>query len=156
MNDEFKKENNEKKTNGLISKDLFWEIFRFLLVGGLATIIDWSICFIVEYFLPEIILGNWHIEKAIATTCGFVVGLIVNYILSIIFVYKNKKDENEGKSIKDFVIFTIIGVFTLGVSYLGVYILSDLINIPYIIARAIMTAIGLVINYIGRKVLIFK
>lgn len=152
---------NEKKSNFIMSfykkhKDILWEIFRFLLVGGLATIVDWGICYIVEFLMPEIILGNWHVEKSIATTCGFVVGLIVNYVLSIFFVYRNKKDESEGKSVKDFIIFTLIGVFTLGVSYLGVYLLSDLLGMPYIFARAIMTLIGLVINYIGRKILIFK
>ena len=153
--------NNEKKGNFLLSiyykhKDLFWEIFRFLLVGGLATIIDWGVCYMVEAFMPEILVYNWHVEKSIATTCGFTVGLIVNYILSIVFVYQNKKNENSGKSVKDFLVFTLIGVFTLGISYLGVYLLSDLLKIEYIFARAIMTAIGLVINYIGRKILIFK
>ncbi len=152
---------NEKKSNCIMSfynkhRDILWEIFRFLLVGGLATIVDWGICYIVEFFMPEIIFGKWHVEKSIATTCGFVVGLVVNYILSIVFVYKNKKDEEEGKSVKDFIVFTLIGLFTLGVSYLGVYLLSDLAGLPYIFARAIMTLIGLVINYLGRKILIFK
>lgn len=161
---------NEKKQGEIkqTKKELLLEILRFLVVGGLATAIDWAICFIVEKVLPEWVLGNWHIEKSVATTCGFVVGLIVNYVLSLIFVYKHKKDENEGKSLKDFIVFTIIGVFTLGVSYLGIYLLSDLwfpnfsFNIgsivitSYIIARVIMTAIGLVINYIGRKIFIFK
>ena len=137
-------------------KDILWEIFRFLLVGGLATIVDWAICYLVEALLPSITWGNFSVHKAIATTCGFFVGLIINYVLSLIFVYKNKKDENSGKSTKDFLIFTFIGVFTLSLSYLGVYLLSDLLPLPYIIARAIMTAIGLVINYIGRKIFIFK
>lgn len=162
MADDFKIEEQSAKQQNFIAnfyqkhKDLLWEIFRFLLVGGLATVVDWAICYAVEYFLPEIMVGNWHVEKSIATTCGFSVGLVVNYVLSVVFVYKNKKDENEGKSVKDFIVFTLIGVFTLGVSYLGVYILSDILKIIYIIARAIMTAIGLVINYIGRKLLIFK
>lgn len=158
---ESEKVQESKKQN---KKDLFWEIFRFLLVGGLATVVDWAVCFVAEMLLPEMIVGNWHVEKSIATTCGFTIGLIVNYILSIVFVYKHKKDENEGKSVKDFIIFTLIGVFTLGVSYLGVYLISDVwfkdltiwIVSSYMFARAIMTAIGLVINYIGRKILIFK
>lgn len=165
---EEKKENNEqiekkepKKENFIMAfyhkhKIILWEIFRFLLVGGLATLVDWAICWVAKSIIPTIMVGNWSVDKSLATTCGFCVGLVVNYLLSIIFVYKNKKDEKEGKSVKDFIIFTAIGVFTLLVSYLGIYILSDLLPLDYMIARVIMTAIGLVINYIGRKLLIFK
>lgn len=138
-------------------RDLIWEIFRFLIVGGLATLVDWAVSFVSEeYLLPEIILGNWHIEKALATTFGFIVGLIINYALSVIFVYKNKKDEKEGKSVRDFLVFTLIGVFVLLLSYLGIYLMSDLLPVPYIVARIIMTVIGLVINYLGRKIFIFR
>lgn len=137
-------------------KDLLWEIFRFLLVGGLATIVDWAICFVANLLIPEIKFGNWSFNNAIAVTLGFIAGLIVNYVLSIVFVYKNKKNKDAGKSGKDFVVFTLIGVFTLGLSYLGIFIMSDLWHWPFMIARVIMTAIGLVLNYLGRKILIFK
>ena len=149
-------------------KELLFEILRFLIVGGVATIIDWVICFVLEKILPTWVVGNWHIEKTVATTCGFIVGLIVNYVFSLIFVYKHKKNEDEGKSVKDFIVFTLIGVFTLAVSWLGIYLFSDLlfptlsfsigslVITSYLIARVIMTAIGLVINYIGRKIFIFK
>ena len=138
------------------NKDLLWEIFRFLLVGGIATLLDWAASIGSEMVLPDMVFGEFHLEKAIATTIGFTLGLIVNYVLSIIFVYKNKKDEKEGKSVKDFVIFTLVGVFVLLLSYLGIFLMSDLLKVPYFIARIIMTLIGLVINYLGRKILIFK
>lgn len=135
---------------------LIWEIFRFLVVGGLATLVDWVVCYFADLWIPEIKCGNWSVDKTLATTCGFICGLILNYVLSIVFVYRNKKDESEGKSVRDFLVFTVIGVGTLLISYLGIYLLSDLCSIAYMIARIIMTAVGLVLNYLGRKFLIFK
>lgn len=152
----------ENKSNGKIKqlyikyKSLIWEIFRFLVVGGLATLVDWSIFYVTLRFIPEIKWGNWSVNQAIAITCGFVVGLVINYTLSLLFVYKNKKNENSGKSVKDFILFTIIGVFVLLLSYLGQYIMADLWNWYPLIARIIMTGIGLIINYLGRKIFIFK
>ena len=70
-------------------KDLLLEFLRFLLVGGLATIFDWLVSFTISALFPDLIVGNWNIKSTIATICGFVVGLIINYILSVIFVYKN-------------------------------------------------------------------
>lgn len=155
----------------LSHKDLLWEIFRFLLVGGLATIADWLVSFIVSAITPEIMISSWNVKDTLATICGFVVGLIINYILSIVFVYKNKKDENSGKSVKDFILFTVIGVIVLLFQILFIYLLNDLLfnkvlcwntvlienlTYGYILSRVLATAIGLVLNYLARKKFIFK
>lgn len=152
-------------------KDLIWEIFRFLLVGGFATIVDWSISFLVSAIFPSVYLLVWNLKDALSTIAGFTVGLFVNYFLSIVFVFKNKKDENEGKSFKDFAIFALIGVLVLLFQILGIFLINDLLFVKllkfdlilidsltwgYIIAKVIMTAIGLVLNYVFRKILIFK
>lgn len=152
-------------------KDLIWEIFRFLLVGGLATVVDWAVSFILSAILPAMSLNTWNIKDALSTGCGFVVGLFVNYFLSIIFVFRNKKDEKEGKSFKDFLVFALIGVLVLLFQILGIFLINDLLFVKgmnfttilvgeltwgYIIAKVIMTAVGLVLNYIFRKIFIFK
>lgn len=152
-------------------KDLIWEIFRFLLVGGFATIVDWFVSFLFSAIFPSMYLLDWNFKESLATVAGFTVGLFVNYFLSIVFVFKNKKDENEGKSLKDFAIFALIGVLVLLFQILGIFLINDLLFVKllnfnliliknltwgYIIAKVIMTAIGLVLNYVFRKILIFK
>lgn len=152
-------------------KDLLLEFLRFLLVGGLATIFDWLVSFTISALFPDLIVGNWNIKSTIATICGFVVGLIINYILSVIFVYKNKQDENSGKSFKDFAVFTLIGVLVLLFQILFIYLLNDLLFVKwlnwttilfknltygYIISKILATGIGLILNYIFRKKFIFK
>lgn len=152
-------------------KDLLWEIFRFLLVGGLATIVDWLVSFFVSAITPDIMVSSWNVKDTLATLCGFSVGLIINYILSLVFVYKNKKNENSGKSVKDFFLFTVIGVIVLLFQVLFIYLLNDLLFVQvlhweviliknltfgYILSRVLATAIGLVINYLARKKFIFK
>ena len=147
------------------------EIIRFLLVGGFATLVDWLISFIVKAILPSIMVSSWDVSGTIATACGFIVGLFVNYFLSIVFVFKDKKDENEGKSFKDFTKFAIIGVLVLLFQFLLIFLINDLwfvkgmgfttilvgkLTWGYIIAKVIATAIGLVLNYTFRKILIFK
>lgn len=153
------------------NKRIILEIIRFLLVGGLATLLDWAVSFLAKAIFPSIMVNSWDVSGSISTACGFIVGLFVNYFLSIIFVYKDKKDENEGKSVKDFLVFALIGVLVLLFQFLLIYLVNDLLFVKamkfetiligeltwgYIIAKVLATAIGLVLNYIFRKIFIFK
>ncbi len=152
-------------------RNLILEILRFLIVGGLATIIDWLVSFTVSALLPEFKISTWSVKDSLATLCGFIVGLLINYFLSLVFVYKNKKDENSGKSFKDFMVFTLIGVIVLLFQILFIYLLNDLLFVKvlnfntilfanltwgYIISKVLATAFGLILNYIGRKIFVFK
>lgn len=153
------------------TKSLILEIIRFLLVGGLATLVDWFISYLLSAILPTLNAGSWNVKDTLATIGGFCVGLFVNYFLSIIFVYKDKKDENEGKSFKDFLIFATIGVLVLLFQILFNFLVNDLwftkglqwevifignLTWGYIISKVCATAIGLVLNYTFRKLIIFK
>lgn len=161
----------EKKEERIIffynkHKELILEIFRFLLVGGLATLID-LIVYEICYYIIFISL-NGNINLILSTTFGFTIGLIFNYIFSIIFVFKSKKNNKETKSIKSFILFTIIGVIGLGIK-IGIQTGGDyLSNLIFPTATGFFawflnffvycfaTLIVLVWNYIGRKLFIFK
>ena len=150
-------------------KELFWEIFRFLLVGGTATLVDWAIAYVFyAWILPPTLVGEvWAL--IISTALGFGVGLIVNWLLSVSFVFRKVQDEESVKSKKAFLTFTAIGVVGLVISELGMLLVPilpavELFGVPTFLGtawswwlmKAVMTAIVLVWNYIGRKLLIFK
>lgn len=151
-------------------QQLFWEIFRFLLVGGIATVADYiTYYFVREWIFPASLIGD-TLSLVIAIALGFAVGLIVNWLLSVSFVYRQVKDEKAARSKKSFVIFTIIGVIGLGITELGVWLLVQKIIPEFTflgvkefllpwnewVAKVVMTCIVLVFNYVGRKLFIFK
>lgn len=139
-------------------KDLIWEVFRYLVVGGLATIVDMGLLAVsYEFIFPQdqLIWGiNWGLSAS--TTVGFIGGLIFNYAFSIIFVFKNVKDKNSGKSVKDFMVFTIVGVIGWIIKLIGMQVFVENLHVHYFIATIVLTIIVLAWNYLGRKVLIFK
>lgn len=170
-------DNKERKTGEQpvkqTKKQLLAEIFRFLLVGGLATIADYIVFYLFrQWLLPAGLIDGkaWDITSlAIATAFGFVVGLIVNWVLSVKFVYRQVRDEAQARSKKSFVIFTVIGLIGLGLTELGVLLLVSLLPeitlfgvteflLPWDewLAKVVMTCIVLVFNYVGRKLFIFK
>ena len=117
----------EKKIFEQTKKQLFWEIFRFLLVGGTATVVDYLIFYLFrDLLLPAELInsGVWDVcSLVIATAFGFCAGLVVNWILSVKFVFRAVKNKEEAHSKKGFLIFSIIGVIGLAITELGVVLL---------------------------------
>ena len=71
-------------------KDIFLEIIRFLIVGGIATVVD----YIVFYLCNLVIFKN--IEETtnyvLSTALGFSAGLVTNWVLQK-FVYRYLIDD---------------------------------------------------------------
>ncbi len=154
-------------------KQLFWEIFRFLLVGGTATLVDYFVFWLFDGLLFPL-LGSaawWRTTSLIlATAFGFCVGLFVNWVLSVRFVFRQVQDREAASSKKSFAVFTVIGVIGLLITELGILLLvailpefslfgvTELVGTSWAkwLAKVIMTCIVLVWNYVGRKLLIFR
>ena len=62
---------------------LIWEIVRYLIVGGLATIVDYGLFFLMyEIILPPNSINGINVSLAASNTIGFIGGLVFN-----IFIY---------------------------------------------------------------------
>lgn len=154
-------------------QDLFWEIFRFLLVGGTATLVDYGVFYLFrEWLLPQTLMAwsGWNTASLIiATAFGFCVGLLVNWVLSVKFVFRAVKNKEEASSKKSFWIFALIGLIGLAITELGVVLLVHILPeitlfgvteflLPWDewLSKILMTCIVLVFNYVARKTFIFK
>ena len=91
---------------------------------------------------------------AISTTVGFLFGLLVNYILSITFVFVSADQKTRGRDVKSMLIFTAVSVIGWGLTVLLVWLFSRIMM--DLLARIIAAGIVMVWNYLGRKILIFK
>ncbi|MBO5480535.1 MAG: GtrA family protein [Clostridia bacterium] len=155
-------------------RQLFWEIFRFLLVGGTATLVDYFVYYLFrQWILPPTLINSaaWDtVSLILATAFGFCVGLTVNWILSVRFVFLDVKDKEKSSSKKSFAVFALIGLVGLGITELGMNILvgvlpkfslfstTAFLGLPWSewLAKVIMTCIVLVWNYVARKRLVFQ
>lgn len=151
-------------------RQLFFEIIRFLIVGGTATLTDYLIAYLFyRFFLPPSAIGQ-SASVIISTAAGFIAGLTVNWFLSVYFVFKQVSDEKKAKSGTSFIIFAVIGAVGLAVTevgmYFGVKYLPEIslfgstlflgAEIKWWLCKVIMTALTLIWNYVARKLFIFK
>ncbi|MBQ3502132.1 MAG: GtrA family protein [Clostridia bacterium] len=143
-----------------------YEAIRFLIVGGVATIIDMLVMGAVIFLSDRALFANEYLNvffmksrasSAVvvsATAIGFVVGLIFNYVFSLLYVYDY--DSKEAKTKKGFVLFAILSSIGLALQTVGMYIFYSLLGLNQWIVKIILVFVVLVFNYVTRKLFIFK
>lgn len=124
-----------------------WEQFvRYVLVGGLAFLGDFG-CY-------ALVLQTWGQEHyQIAGATGFLLGSIINYVLSIFWVFNKRSSQNAGI---EFVLFVIIGAVGLGLNGLILWLLISGMSQNPLIAKIIAAGLVLVWNFSARKFLLFS
>ena len=110
-----REEGTEEQNGKQSGKSLFFEIVRFLIVGGTATLVDYAVSYLLYRWLlpPEAIGGTPSL--VLSTAAGFCVGLAVNWTLSVLFVFRNVKDKKKSRSGGSFLKFALIGAVGLAV-----------------------------------------
>ena len=123
-----------------IDEKLATQIFKFAIVGGVATVIDFVSIFIFKEFVGLHVL--------VANTLAFTIATIYNYIASISWVFDVKKEKKSKKSFVLFVIFSLIG---LGINNSIIWLFDSFFAIYYMISKVIATCFVMVFNFVTRK-----
>ena len=111
-------------------KKLFHQMMKFGLVGVICFVIDYITGLIVLNVLMALFTDAWF-EKAsmIGSAAGFIVSVIVNYILSFKFVFERKQELNRRTEFIVFVILSVIGLminsFMIWIAGLSKSIMTD-------------------------------
>ena len=140
------------------------EIARFVIVGGIATVIDLFVMGLVLYAFEPALYPKFYniwigggdpstLATVIGTGTGFVVSLVFNYILSVLFVYE---DKGNSKSVKGAILFAVFSIIGMLINMGGMWLGYDVCGINEWVTKIIMTLVVLVYNYITRKLFIFK
>lgn len=137
----------------IMNASLIKEFFRYVVVGGISFLVDFGVLTLFEETVFNQREG-WQI--LISTAMGFVVGLAVNYVLSLTFVFRSDDNRSSGKSLREFIVFALVGVVGLGITECLMHLGVNIMNYHYMITKVITAGIVLVWNYIGRKLLVFN
>jgi putative flippase GtrA len=129
-----------ESTNSLVSQFL-----RYLIVGGLAFVVD----FISLYLLTE--FGGLH--YLISAAVAFLLGLIANYSLSRAWVFDRRTLENPAA---EFLVFAVIGLVGLGMNEGMIWFVREKVHFHYMVAKAISAGIVLIWNFSARKYVLFR
>ena len=121
-------------------KKLMEQIVRFGIVGVIAFVVDYAVLLL----LTEVAGIHYLLSSAVS----FVVSVVVNYVLSIAFVFETDKSRGKGW---EFVLFAVMSAGGLGINQLMMWLLSEGMFIPYQLSKLLATAVVMVYNFVTRK-----
>jgi putative flippase GtrA len=128
-----------RKTDNLIV-----QFFRYFGVSGICLLVDAGALFVLTEYAG--------INYLISTFIGYSLGLILNYILSVTWVFNTKRLTN--KPI-EFGIFVIIGLIGMAINQGVMWLATDLIGLYFMLSRLISAVIGHTWKFFARKYILF-
>ncbi len=121
------------------------EMIKYLVAGGLAFATDASILYSLTEF------AGWHYLAS--STVGFGAGLIISYLLNILWVFADRK--YEFRMMIELPIFVGIVVTGYLINQLVMWLVVEKIEIDYLMAKVVAAAFVLGFNFVAKKFLLF-
>lgn len=126
------------------TNNTYIQLLRYLFAGSVAFGIDMGIL----WFLTDIA----HIYFMISSTISFLVGLIVSYLMSIFWVFDEKRIE---KKTVELTIFAAIGGVGLVLTSSFMWLFTSVLFVYYIYSKILTTGIVFIWNFIAKKKILF-
>ncbi len=124
---------------------LFQQLIRYTFVGAIAFAFDFASLFALTH------LGGIH--YLVSAGIAFLIGLCINYLLSIKWVFPIR-------SIRDkrieFLLFAGIGLAGLGLNELFIWFFTEITRFHYLLSKIVSTVFVYLWNFFARKHSLFR
>ena len=121
------------------------DLFLYLIVGGLATIVEWTGFWIFFDML--------HIQYLLATALAFVFSTFANWVFGRLLVFRGKQNQSLLKELASIYLTSLGG---LVLNLIIMYVMVDFIGIWEMLAKITATVLVFSYNYLIRKKVIYK
>jgi len=121
------------------------QVFRYVLAGTLAYVIDYSMLIVyVEIF------GMYYLTAA---AIAFLIGAITSYILNTAWVF-NKRAFKDMRL--EFAVFIALGAAGLFLNHWCIKFFTESVNLHYLVSKLISAMVVSAANFSARKYILFR
>lgn len=113
---------------------------RFALVGFASLAVD--------YLMLVALVEVAHLDVFISTTCSFVTSVVVNYFLSVKYVFSRRTDMSRKR---EFTIFAVLSAIGLALTDLFMFVGVAFLSVGYQLMKLISTFMVTWYNYFSRR-----
>lgn len=129
-------------------RNIVGQFLRYFVTGGLAFVVDFGAfalalyCFEIHYLLANLI--------------GLMFGNVVNYLLSLGWVFSAEKRKMEKHRMLEITVFVIISLVGMGLNELLMFVMVGYAELDEMFSKIVSAGVVLVYNFLARKFILFK
>ena len=120
-------------------------LFGYLIVGGLATIVEWAGFWLFSEKLS--------IEYLLATALAFAISTFANWLFGRLLVFRGKQQQSLLREILSVYLASIVGLL---LNLLIMFLLVQLLGAEKMSAKMATTVLVFMYNYLVRKLIIYR
>jgi len=120
------------------------QLKAFIIVGLITVFFD----YLILYLLTELAKISYLVSSGV----GFILASILNYWLSVKFVFERGRFNN----VMEFSVFLFFTLMGLSLNQALMFTLVDILIMHYIIAKAISLIVVTTFNFLSKKFIVFK
>ena len=129
-------------------KSLLGRFLRYLVTGGLAFVVDFGLFALCLYVF------DWH--YLLANLVGLVAGLVLNYTMSIVWVFTACERTLEKRKVMAFSLFALVGIAGVGINQLLMFLMVGVFDWNEMASKMIAAVLVLMWNFGARKLMLFR
>ncbi len=107
------------------------------------------LCFLIDYGLMVALTETTNLNYFVSCGISYTTSVVVNYVLSMRFVFRGR---DEMSKMMEILIFVILGIIGLAFNQLIMWIAVETFHIFYAVAKILATMMVTVYNFISRKI----
>ena len=120
-------------------------LFGYLIVGGLATIVEW-----IGFWLFSEKMG---IAYLLATALAFAISTFANWLFGRLLVFRGKQQQSFLREILSVYLASIVGLL---LNLIIMFLLVQLLGAEKMSAKMATTVLVFMYNYLVRKLIIYR
>ena len=129
-------------------QNVLGQFLRYLVTGGLAFVVDFGLFALCLYVF------DWH--YLLANLVGLVAGLVLNYTMSIVWVFTACERKLEKRKVIEFSLFAFVGIAGVGINQLLMFLMVSVFDWNEMASKMIAAVLVLVWNFGARKLMLFR
>lgn len=126
------------------------QFISYFFVGGIASIVDYTVANLIYLAITLRSTNSEWIVQNVSSLLGILVGLLVNYFISLKFVF------HANKNLKDFLQICLITVISCMLTFILTSLNTKYFGVPFMFFKVITMGVAFVWNYLARSLWVYN
>lgn len=127
------------------NENVIHQFFSYLLVGGIATIVEWLCFYIFFYF--------FSIYYLLATALAFFISTMANWVTGKLLTFRNIAQQSTVAELGKIYVVSVAGLLF---NLMLMYVFVQRFSLPSMLSKIIATGIVFMWNFLTRKLWIYR